>query len=199
MRRRFGRRHPFGAKPPRSPVKESHGVQKGRASKCATCGGRIEPGDAFIRLRLSKRWRHPCATCGTQPRAAKRFHPSCKPTDVYKAMGVNPNQQPGHMHNPPPGQPIPPSMGGAVPPPPKPKTPDELALEALVTLEAALIAKVRPKMVIKDGKLSMPPELEAMWKKMQGLKARVLRPGTPAEGEVATSLLIQQLVKAVYA
>jgi len=165
-------------------VLTSTGVQAGSRTRCHGCLLHINIGDPFVRLRLQKRFRFPCATCTVAPKASKRYHTACEPVDKHKAMGFDPNVH-GHA----PATPLP--NGGAVAPPPRPPTVEETALLALIALETALVTRAAHK--------GVTPELESAFKKFQGIKARVLRPGTPAEGEVATSLAIQQIVKLVYA
>lgn len=179
-----------------SPVTESRTTARKR-SKCKGCGLTFEKGDLVVRLRLRKTHREPCATCGHRLLGVRFYHPSCVPADVNKAMGYDPSK---HVHNAPPA-------AATVPPPPKPPTPHEAALSALVSLEHALTLKLardpRAWVTVNDAKTGRPkrvlaPEHEKAHARLQGIKARVLRPGTPAEGEVATSLALQQLVKMVF-
>lgn len=154
--------------------------------KCAACAQILTMGEPIVRLRLKKAFQLPCSGCGHLPAKLKFFHAACVPGDINKAMGYDPNAH-GHGTTPPPSA----SYGGAVPPPPKPKTPEQYALEALAALEQAVIARAQRQGVTK--------EMEAAFKQFQGIKARVLRPGTPAEGETATSIALQRIIKMVYA
>ena len=181
----YGRRRYGGPRVRRSTkpaVMTSTGVQAKKRSKCAGCGQPIQVGDAFTRLRLIKQHVHPCSTCHVTPKRAKRFHMTCVPTDVNTAMGFDPSVAP-----------TPAARGGAVPPPPLPKSFEDVALESLVLLEAALVLKVR------RDRTMLTPDFEKQLKTFQGIKARVLRPGTAGEGEVATSIALQRIIKMVFA
>lgn len=168
---------------PRTAITSSQVVVK-RKTKCKACNGEISIGQVAVKVRLKKSYRLPCTSCGHKPVGAKRFHPNCVPSDLNQAMGYDPSK---HVHNAPPA-----SRAAAVPPPPKPPSASEAAVAALAALENALVLKVR------DNPRAMTPELEKAFNRLQGIKARVVRPGTPAEGEVATSLALQQLVKMVF-
>lgn len=180
-RRRFGGPRRAAS----TPVMQSTGVQAKRKSKCAGCGQPINVGEQFTRLRLRKRYAIPCGTCSHMPKRAKRFHMQCVPADVNKAMGFDPTK-----HQAPPSDPYA-RPSGAVPPPPKPKTAFDTTLEAMVMLEAALVAQVR------ERKKPMTPELDNAFKQFQNIKQRILRPGTPGEGEAALNVGLQKLVKLV--
>jgi hypothetical protein len=155
-----------------------------RAGKCAGCHGRIDPGTEARQLRLGKKYRATCTGCGRVPVGKKKYHISCLPADVNKAMGFDPNkfQVPNPYAAPQPA--------AKVAPPPKPPTFEDLALASLLALEKALAFKKIPANKVD--------EVEKALAKYKNIKARALRPGTPAEGEVATSLAIQQLVKLVF-
>jgi len=141
-------------------------------------------GDTYVKLKLGKRYATPCPTCTLQPKTSRRFHTACVPTDLNAAMHFDPNAWAArHTYATPP-----PTTQAA--PPPKPKGYGELCLDSLVVLEAALVAKARER--------GLTEEMKTAFKTYQGIKARVLRPGTAAEGEVATSLAIQRLVKLVF-
>jgi hypothetical protein len=146
-------------------------------TKCAHCGGAIHAGESAVMAQVRKAARTPCSSCGQTPTPRKYFHASCVPADLNKAMGVS--AAPGA------------ATGGAVPPPPKPMSVEEHMLNALATLEAALVAKVQ-----KQG---ITPELEKAFSTFQGIKARVLRPGTAHEGDTATSIALQKIIKMVFA
>jgi hypothetical protein len=152
-----------------------------KRQRCAGCSIMILHGEESIRLKLSKRYLVKCGSCGTMPNSSKWYHAACKPADVNKAMGydptmVNPNVYAG------------PTPTAA--PPPKPKTSTDLSLEALVVLEAAVVARAREK--------GVTPEMEKAFKTFQGVKARVLRPGTVGEGEVATAVALKRIIDMVY-
>jgi hypothetical protein len=106
-------------------------------------------------------------------------------------MGYDPAAHVGHAHA---------SQGAAVPPPMKPKTQSDLNLEALASLEAALVCKVKPLMRLNmtTKKMELPPEIEKQFKTFQGIKARVLRPGTEAEGEVALPIALKRIIDMIY-
>jgi hypothetical protein len=191
-------------------VKKSEGIQAGRRSKCAGCGLHIDLGDPFTRLRLKKAYRFPCVTCAAKPKGSKRFHVACLPSDWNKAMGYDPA---AHVHqtvscvncsftqSTPFGKHCPncgerpdtrKSAGGAVAPPPKPKSASELSVAAILALEGALNAQLRERSKVRT------PELESEFKKLQGIKARIVRPGTQGEEQAATVVAIQRLVKLVW-
>jgi len=148
-----------------------------RTGKCRGCGGVLTAGETVVRLRLKKTFQAPCNGCGHKPAKLKVFHTHCVPSDINRAMGVDPTRAPQ-------------APGGAVPPPAKPQTPEDAALVALSALEHAL--KVRA------ARRGVTPELEKAFKTFQGIKARVLRPGTPAEGETAECIAIKRIVDLVY-
>ena len=184
--RRKRRSRTTGAKPA---VAQSNLRQRRRGS-CKGCGQTIEAGDPIVKLTLRKVHRVPCVTCSHVPVGTKRYHPDCVPSDINKAMGYDPlarQRAAYHQHTP----------DVTTAPPPKPKTSREADLTALDALQQALILKAKPMMML-------PPtdprrvELESQFKTFQGIKARMLRPGTDAEGAVATSLALQRIVKLVY-
>jgi hypothetical protein len=154
-----------------------------RAGKCAGCKQRIEPGAEARQVRLGKRFRLACTGCGKVPVGKKKFHPTCVPADLNKTMGYDPSRFVT--------APVYTAPTHAVAPPPKPPTFDELALASLLALEKA--------MAFKQVSAKNAPAVRDALAKYQKIKARALRPGTPGEGEVATSLAIQQLVKLVFA
>ena len=195
----------------RTVVKVSTGVQSKNRTKCHGCGSYIEVGEQFTRLRLKSAFRSPCPTCSTKPKGAKRFHTRCVPSQPdaqEKAMGYDRNARtnvrrscvscgydlgtasPKYC----------PSCGGdpytrkaasaiIAPPPPKPKSAQDLTLEAMVSLEAALVAQ------LKQRKRAMTPELEKDFKTFQNIKQRILRPGSAGEEEAATVVGLQRLIK----
>lgn len=177
-RRRFGR--PGAA----APIKEETRVAT-RRQRCRACQGTIAVGESSVRFMLRRQFRRPCGSCGNEPRRVKWFHTACRPADVNKAMGFNPNAANTYA-------PLPTSKQASVAPPPKPPSAEELGLQAIVTLEAALVARVREK------KLPMTTDLTNAFKTFQNIKARVLRPGTPAEGEVAMNIALQHIVKLAF-
>lgn len=191
MRRRF--RHPhFGSRQPRrNPIKETSGIQTGRGSTCQHCRIKIKPGEQYVRFQLAKAFRVPCATCGTTPKRAKRYHPACRPTDVNKAMNYNPNAASAPFAPPPPTAQRDPT-GGAVPPPPKPKSSAELRVESIILLEAALAAGIRERNVVKT------PELSKAFEQLKDIKARIARPGTPGEEEAAINVAVMRAYKMVF-
>lgn len=187
----YRRRRRFGTRTAAA-VTQSTAVLKRKAT-CRHCNLEMAAGDTAIRLRLKKRFQVPCGTCGHLPTKLKWFHPACVPADINKAMGYDPNAAAqAHAQ----------SVGQAVPPPPKPQTVQELSLIALDALEKTLIAKLSRDTnawEVRNGKRVLKAEHEKSFSRFNGIKARVLRPGTAAEGETATSLALQQLVKLVYA
>lgn len=186
---RFHRRRRFGRSTP-TPVTSSTCVMK-RKSKCRACNGILAKGDTATRLRLKKSYQQPCTACGHKPAKLKYFHTACVPSDINKAMGYDPAMHAGAPSA---------AASSAVPPPPKPKTSAELDLEAIASLEAALVCRSRGKMRLNPTtrKMELPPELEKAFKTVNGIKARVLRPGTPGEGEAATNVCIKKLVDLIF-
>lgn len=185
MPRRFRRR--FGA---HSAVTQSTCVLK-RKSKCRGCGHSMNVGETATRLRLKKSIAaNGCPSCSRKLVKLKNFHPACCPADINKAMGYDPAAHTASTN-----------PHASCPPPPKPKTSQDLDLEALATLEAALLARVRPKMRMNPltHKMELPPDIEKAFKTFQNIKARVLRPGTPGEGEAATNVAIKRIVDLVFA
>lgn len=180
-RRRFSKRGRTAGV--REAVRVSYLNQRRRGA-CKGCHSPIEAGDPIAKLTLRKIHRVPCGTCKHVPVGSKRYHVGCLPSDINAAMGYDPvararaNAHAAHTNV------------TAPPPPPKTQTPAEAALVALDALERFLIAKVKVK--------GITPEIEAQFKTYQNIKARALRPGTAAEGEVATSLALQRLVKLVF-
>jgi hypothetical protein len=148
--------------------------------KCAACKSHLTVGELVVRLRLKKRFQAPCSTCGHLPPKLKYFHEACAPTDINAAMGFDPNA--GATVS---------TSGGAVPPPPKPVSAEDAALAALASLEHAVI--------IRAARKGVTPEMEKAFKTFQGIKARVLRPGTVPEGEVATHIALKRIIDLVYA
>lgn len=190
MRRRYRSPYRNFSRPTRDVISISTVTQR-KKKKCATCGDEMPPGTDLYRIRTRKAYRTPCSTCGQKPARVKYFHNTlaCQPLDPYVAMHVDrtgaaqqaaPAPDPHRSHG----------AGNAVPPPPKPPTLEEVNLEALVKLEAAVIFKAQRK--------GITPELEKAFKTFQGLKARVLRPGTEAEGEVAVKVALKRVIDLVY-
>lgn len=159
-------------------------VRPKRTGKCAGCGHAIVAGTDAVQLRLAKKMRFACAGCGKVPVGKRKYHVGCVPTDVNKAMGFDPSKVPSVS------DPWARAAAPRVAPPPKPPSFEDLALASLLALEKALAFKTIPAAKVA--------EVEKALAKYKNIKARALRPGTPAEGEVATSLAIQQLVKLVF-
>jgi hypothetical protein len=177
--RRSGfRRHPT-AKPP---VRSSPAVLP-RKTKCRGCGQDIPAGELLTRLRLRKSRQVPCTTCSHRPPKVKYFHVHCVPVDIDAAMGILPA---GPQAGPAPAYQAPRPVAA----PSKPPTPEEAALVALLKFEEALITKAKACGVSK--------ELEAHFKTYQNIKARALRPGTPAEGDTALRMALIHAVKLVF-
>lgn len=209
-----------------SPIKEFV-MKAGRSTTCATCKQKVTPGDEVLKLKVKKRYRQACATCDNTT-VSRYFHntPACIPVDKKKAMGFDPNrartmhyncmncgftqhtpfgkhcgncgEDPNNRKN----------AGGAVPPPPKPKSAEDLTLEAVASLEKAVIAQmtqrkkpmpghdpVRCKGNRAAGVAPQPCAVCAEFNKWQGIKQRILRPGTPGEGDAALLVGLQRLVK----
>jgi hypothetical protein len=175
---RFNRRRRFGTS--RAAVTQSLCILK-RKSKCRACGQPLALGDTVTRLRLKKSFQMPCTGCGHKPSKLKYFHTACVPADINKAMGYDPAMHTGTAHAAP---------GNSVPPPPKPRTLEDINLEALAALEAAVIAKAK--------KRGVTPEMEKAFKTFQNIKARVLRPGTPGEAEAATNVALKKIIDLVF-
>lgn len=137
-----------------------------------------------MRLRLQKRYRKPCVTCGAEPKGARRYHPACLPVDLNKAMGFDPNAVSAGTYVPPPST--------AAPPPPVPKTTVDLKVESILVFEAALVSGIR------DGSIVRSPELEKAIGTINSLKQRVVRPGTEGEGVAATNVVLKKLIDLVF-
>lgn len=163
-----------------------------KRGKCRGCGQYYEARETIVVLRLKKAYRAPCSVCGHKLTGSKRFHPNCVPSDINAAMGYDASK---HVHN------APSSHTATVAPPPKPPSPRDAALSALVSLENALILKLRNTpnaWHVVNGKRVLTPEWEKQFTTFQGIKARAVRPGTDAEGDTAVSLALQRLVKMVF-
>lgn len=173
---RFPRRRKFGAKA----AVTSAEIPLPRKSKCAQCKQPLVVGETVLRLRLKRAYQVPCTGCGHKPSKLKFYHVACAPQDINKAMGHDPAVHAAAVNS-----------GGACAPPPKPKTVSTLELEALAALEACVVARAARK--------GVTPEIEKQFKTFQNIKARVLRPGSAGEGEVATSIALQRIIKMVFA
>lgn len=187
----YRRRNRFGRTPRQKSGVSRSNITARKRGKCKACAGYFQQGDTIVKLRLKKYLRMPCGGCGKKPIGSKSYHPNCVPADINAAMGYDPTK---HQHNTP--------AASTVAPPPKPPTALDASVAALASLEHALVLKLRdtPKAwTINNGKRALLPEYEKAFNTLQGLKARVLRPGTPEEGEVATSVFLQRIVKLVYA
>lgn len=184
MRRRFnrfGRHRPsYSMKPA---VMESTPILASK-KKCKACGLYVAAGETALRLRLRSQFRGPCQSCGTQPKGVKYFHTACRPLDLNKAMGYDPNAGQAPF-TPPPQQPVAPPPAAA---PPKPKTAAEQTIEALGMLEAALIAQ------LKQRKVTLTPEMDASFRKFQGMKSHVLRGANAHEELNATKLALKRII-----
>lgn len=156
-----------------------------KKAKCRGCNLTFEKGDPVVRLRLRKAFRNPCVTCGHRLLGVRWFHPSCVPPDANKAMGYDPAAQAYGAPQPPPSA----AHAHTVAPPPKPMSPEELILAALLASEAAIKARAR---VI--GKTPEVLKLLATYGKM---KAHVLRPGNDNEQIVAIRQTMIAAIKLV--
>ena len=173
---RFARRRRFGTKA----AVTSAEISLPRKSKCAECKQPLVVGELVLRLRLKKAYQVPCTGCGHKPSKLKFFHPACAPDDINKAMGHDPAVAAVNV-----------AGSDACAPPAKPKTIESLDLAALVALASCVVARAARK--------GVTPENEKAFQTFQNIKARVLRPGTPGEGEVATSIALQRIIKMVFA
>ena len=193
-RRRFGT-HRAGPRQPRAAIKETvmvydkvvtdkvTGIAKPRTQLCSGCTIPIKGGDRCVRFMLSKRYRVPCTSCHNEPKRSRWYHEHCRPTDVNKAMGFDPtNLNPGvHVHRP------------AAPPPPMPKGSKELRIESILAFEAALRAGMRDRSIPKTE------TLDKQLNQLSGIKERILRGTTEAEGEAATNVALKRLIDIVFA
>lgn len=135
-------------------------------------------GETCTRLRLKKALAiFGCVTCSRRLVKLKNYHTACCPPDINKAMGYDPA---AHQA----------SVNHTVPPPPKPKTTQDLDLEALASLEAALLGRARAR--------GVTPEMKKAFATFNNIKARVLRPGTPGEGEAATCVSLKRIIDMVF-
>ena len=195
-RRRFGSGARRSTKPA---IKEEQKPCVYKNQKCCGCHLHITLGEVALRFQLAKRFRVPCTHCTAQPRRSQWYHVQCRPLDINKAMGYNPNpgQPPPWAPQPatPPPSPgwHPPPVAKTVPPPPKPKTAIELKVESLVAFEAALAAGMRDRSVQKT------PELNAALEKLNLIKARILRPSTEGEQDAATNVALKRIIDLVFA
>ncbi len=189
MARRYGRnRFGGGFRRRGSTVLVSSPRPALKKGTCKACLAPFAIGDTVVRLRLKKHLRTPCTTCSHKLLGVRWYHEACVPADPEAAMGYVPHAAP-----PAPDPYAPPvNRGGAVPPPPKPPTPEEAALLALAACEKAIMIRAAafPK--------SVTDEVEAKFKTYQNLKARALRPGTPAEGATALKLALTHCIKLTF-
>ncbi len=177
------RRGRFGYAQQRAIKEETRVVPKNQ--RCSGCNGFIVPGESAFRFMLSKRFRMPCTSCRNEPKRSRWYHIQCRPADINKAMGYNPNPTPITA--------APPSTnGGRVEPPPKPKNAEELKLDALVAMEAAF-----KRLLVEKPALQTSKELEAALRTYNGCKSRALRPGTPQEGEVSLKMALKRVLDLV--
>lgn len=195
---RFGRRRRFGgysARVPKPAIKETTmiydkvitdkatGVSRPRTQTCSGCPIPIAVGDRCVRFMLSKRYRVPCTACRNEPKRSRWYHEHCRPTDVNAAMGfdpthLNPNV---HAHRP------------VAPPPPAPKSSVELRVDSILAFEAALTAGIR------DRSVQRGPALDKALVTLNGIKQRIVRPSTEAEGEAAINVALKKLIDLVFA
>ncbi len=182
-RRGYYRRRRFGHGGPRAVVTQSTVVLK-RKTKCRACGGSMAVGETCTRLRLKKSVAVVgCVTCSRKLTKLKNFHTACCPADINKAMGYDPAAHAGHAQA---------SQGAAVPPPPKPKSTSDLKIDAILTIEAALVAGIRDRSIPKG------PELDSELVKINSLKQRIVRGSTPGETEAAANVTLKRLIDLVF-
>jgi hypothetical protein len=187
-RHRFGRTPRF--KTPKPAVKQVQVEQK-RRTRCRGCGGFIEKGEQVYRLVLNKKHRGPCSSCGTVPKKAKRYHLTCLPADINKAMGHNPTAAPpppppfGHS------SPFGPPPSAKVAPPPKPPSARDSALAALLAMETAVVRRMA-----EDG---ITPEAKKAYELYNKLKKLALDKGAfDNEAKQALRNAMTTIVKIVF-
>ena len=183
-RRGYYRRRRFGHGGPRAVVTQSTCVLK-RKSKCRACGMAMGVGETCTRLRLNKAIAVVgCVTCSRKLTKLKNFHPACCPADINKAMGYDPAAACADHATA--------SAGAAVPPPPKPKSTSDLKIDAILTIEAALVAGIRDRSIPKGT------ELDGELVKINSLKQRIVRGSTPGESEAAANVTLKRLIDLVF-
>lgn len=171
----YRRRRRFRPRVPPSVV-QVHRIIAKRRGKCRGCMLRFEVGATIVKLSIRKRYRQACATCGRPPIGSRRYHEACAPADPVAAMHVQAivaQVAAGFV----PGV-APPVVHVAAP---KPKTGQELALEAMVKLEDALVTKLKESGTITD-------EQEKAFARYQKLKESVVL-GRPTENENRLALV----------
>lgn len=193
MARRF-RRFGYGrTRVPKPAIRESFNGMFDKIRKdgtharqrCHGCAGWINFGDPAKRFTLAKRYRLPCNSCGTAPHGSRWFHEQCTPPDINKAMGYDPS----HVN---PNAYVPPTAQAAAAPPPKPKTATDLKIESLLAFEAALAAGLRDRSIVRT------PELTKQLGTLNSIKQRIVRAGTPGEGEAATNVALKKLIDIIF-
>lgn len=140
---------------------------------------------------LRKQFRLPCTICGTEPRRSKWYHLACKPVDLNKAMGYNPNGQQQYVPYTPP--PTSSASGGAIPPPPKPLSLEDTQVTAFNAIIAAVKARAKA-----NPALMKDPQLVKDFETFKNLTARAIRPGTPDEGVTAAMVALTRSLKLVF-
>lgn len=178
------RRRRFTGRTSAASVTQRNSVAR-RRGKCRACRTFFEQGETIAVLRLPKSLRlaGACATCNHKLVGIKKYHVACLPTDWNAAMGFDPTKT--YTSAPPP------SAAHKVPPPPKPLTPEDAAMNALLAIETAVKTRAR-------GNPAYIAEVEKLFKTYQGLKARALRPGTPEEGLTAMKIAMKKALDLVF-
>jgi hypothetical protein len=161
-----------------------------RRSKCRACHLPFEKGDTVVRLRLRKSFRQPCVTCGHKLLGVRWYHTQCVPIDLEKAMGYDP--QGTRTQAPPPAAAPVTAHSHQAAPPAKPLSVREALIAWMLAGEAALKRKLAENPALMKNK-----DLDAVVKTYNGCKARFLRPGTDAEGELSMKMALKKLVDVV--
>lgn len=189
---RRGRGAPRFGRPTRAAIKEIELHRTGKNGKCDGCGLVIALGELYLQLRTQSWARSiPCSTCNQIPAKMKRYHIACKPGDINKAMGYDPA---AHQHSSgmAPGY-VPPATH-TVAPPPKPKSSKELQVEGLLVLEGALAAAFREGSINKKD-----PLVEKAVGTLNGIKARIIKPGSQGEQDAAINVALKKIIDLVFA
>lgn len=190
MRRRMHGRPRFG-RPARMPIKVIELIRTGKNGACDACGTAIPLGDTYVQLRMQTWARLPCAHCNQTPLKMRKYHKACVPTDINKAMGYDPTIHQAHSSVAPGFVPPPTHQ---VAPPPKPKTSKELQIEGLLVLEGALSAAFREGVVNKKD-----PAVEKAVSTLNGIKARIIQPGSQGEQDAAINVALKKIIDLVFA
>jgi hypothetical protein len=111
------------------------------------------------------------------------------PGDINKAMGFDPT---AHQHATVSPSYVPPPSHACAPPP-KPKSMQDLQIEGLLVLEGALAAGFR------EGKIPKNDATNKAVGTLNGIKARIIKPGSQGEQDAAINVALKKIVDLVFA